>query len=184
MFATGENKKVPKYLPSDPVLIYRALEFITGKNLPLGRVFCEWGSGYGVVACLAAKLGYQSYGIEIDPTMANVSQKLARDLKLEIEVLETTYIPEGYESYTGIGGEYLIKDEEFASRGEAFVSDFRYDGMDREISEIDVFFVYPWPMEEEFMQELFDEIAVEGAILICYHKAGEMYAYRKRGEGL
>ena len=45
--------------------------------------------------------------------------------------------------------------------------------------QVDVFFVYPWPMEQEFMQELFDAVAVEGAILISYHKAGEICAFQK-----
>ena len=183
-FAAGENKRVPKYIPSDPILVYKTLACITNNDLPLGRVFCEWGSGFGVCACLAAKLGYESFGIETNSTLAAYSREMVNDLGINVQVLETSYVPEDYESYSGMGGEYLIKDEKLDSREAQLVSELTYEGMDREIAEIDVFFAYPWPMEQEFMQELFDEIAVEGAILICYHKAGEICVFRKRGENL
>ncbi|MGY8689144.1 MAG: hypothetical protein ACKVHP_15590, partial [Verrucomicrobiales bacterium] len=169
-FATGENKRAPKYIPSDPILFYKGLANVTKNDLPLGRVFCEWGSGFGVCTCLAAKLGYESFGLEINPNLAAYSRELAQDLSLNVQILETSYVPEDYESYSGIGGEFLIKNEKVASRDARVVSELTYEGMDHEIAEIDVFFAYPWPMEQEFMQELFDEIAVEGAILICYHR--------------
>ena len=51
--------------------------------------------------------------------------------------------------------------------------------MDCELADIDVFFVYPWPMEQEFMLQLFEAVAVEGAILLSYHKDGEVVANRK-----
>lgn len=182
LFADRGNLRVPKYMPSDPELFYRALAFITEQDLPLGRVFCEWGCGFGICACIAAKLGYEAYGVELDPKMAAEARSLADDLGIPVEILETSYVPGGYDSYTGVGGECLIKEDRMASRDDRFVSELIYDGMDREIAEIDVFFVYPWPLEQDFMQELFDEIAVEGAILIAFHKSGEILAYRKIGE--
>ena len=182
LFATAGNKRVPKYLPSDPVLFYKALEYLTDSDLPLGRVFCEWGCGFGICACLAAKLGYEAFGIEIDPEMAAAAQRLAKDLNAQVGILETSYIPAGYDSYSGMGGEYLVKSEDIPSRDAGTLPDLRYDGMNCEIAAIDVFFVYPWPMEQEFVQNLFAEIAVEGAILISYHKAGEIFAFRKTGE--
>ena len=183
LFSTGENRRIPKYIPSDPALFYRALEFITDRDLPLGRVFCEWGSGFGVCACLAAELGYESYGIEIDPGLAAASQEFIKALGAGVRILETSYVPDGYESYSGIGGEYLIKDDHLSATPATVVSELSYEGMNHDIADIDVFFVYPWPMEQEFMQDLFDEIAVEGAILVTYHKAGEICAFRKTAEG-
>ena len=180
-FAAGENKRTPKYVPSDPVLFYKVLSSITRNDLPLGKVFCEWGSGFGVCTCIAAMLGYESFGLEINPKLAGYSREMAEDLGIPAQILETSYLPEGYESYSGIGGEYLIQDDKLDSREDHTISELTYEGMDREIAEIDVFFAYPWPMEQEFMHELFGEIAVEGAILICYYKAGDICAYRKLG---
>ena len=182
LFASGGNLQVPRYMPSDPELFFRVLKTMTERNLPLGRVFCEWGCGYGICACIAAKLGYEAYGIELDPRMAKQARSLTDDLGIPIEVLETSYVPDGYDSYSGMGGEVLIKEERMLSRDDRFVSELIYDGMDREIAEIDIFFVYPWPLEQAFMRELFDEIAAEGAILITFHKSGEILAFRKIGE--
>jgi hypothetical protein len=182
LFASGGNRQDPRYMPSDPELFYRVLKTITERNLPLGRVFCEWGCGFGICACIAAKLGYEAYGIELDPRMAKQARSLKDDLGIPIEVLETSYVPDGYDSYSGIGGEVLIKEHQMLSRESHFVSALNYDGMDHEIAEIDIFFVYPWPLEQAFMQELFDEIAVEGAILITFHKSGEILAFRKIDE--
>ncbi|MBC8190653.1 MAG: hypothetical protein H8E75_09515 [Puniceicoccaceae bacterium] len=40
--------------------------------------------------------------------------------------------------------------------------------MDITLDEVDVFFVYPWPGEQEMMLKLFQSVAGEGAILITY----------------
>jgi hypothetical protein len=49
-----------------------------------------------------------------------------------------------------------------------------------DIAAIDLFFAYPWPEEQELMQQLFDAVAMEGAIRIAYHSAKEICIYRKR----
>lgn len=180
LFSTAENKKTPNYLPSDPDVFYRALAYLTENDLTMGNVFCEWGSGFGVCTCLAASLGYDAYGIEIEGSLVEASEDLATHLGVEVSILETSYIPEGYESYSGVGGEYLIR-EDYDAVAYNLVSELAYEGMGCDISDIDVFFVYPWPYQQQFMQELFEEIAVEGAILLAYHKSGEIYAYRKVG---
>jgi hypothetical protein len=179
LFASGDNVLVPRYMPSDPELFFRVLKTITERDLPLGRVFCEWGCGFGICACIAAKLGYESYGIERDPKMAKQARSLTEALEIPIEVLETSYVPDGYDSYTGMGGEVLIKEDPMLSGEARFVAELTYDGMAPAISEIDIFFVYPWPFEQDFMRDLFDEVAGEGAILITFHKSGEILVFRK-----
>jgi hypothetical protein len=57
--------------------------------------------------------------------------------------------------------------------------ELQYDGMACNIADIDLFFAYPWPEEQELMQKLFDAVAMEGAILIAYHSAREICAFRK-----
>ena len=55
----------------------------------------------------------------------------------------------------------------------------RYDDMDIGLDEIDVFFVYPWPGEQEMMLKLFDSVASEDAILIAYYGDQEICLYRR-----
>lgn len=181
-FVRRANRRFPRLIPSDPALVYTALAGVTQQDLPPGRVFCEWGSGFGTATCLAALLGYEAYGIELHAELANISRDMARELEIPVEILCTSYIPEGYDSYAGIGGDDLIKSPMFSHPEDAGNRALRYDGMDCTIAEIDLFFVYPWPEEQELMQKLFDAVAMEGAILIAYYSAREICVYRKMCE--
>jgi hypothetical protein len=180
-FHSERNRKLPKYLPSDPDLLFAVLHSITADDLPLGRVFCEWGSGFGVGTGIAALLGYEAWGIEWEDELVGIAEQLALDLGVEANFLATSYLPEGYESAEGVGGEILIRDAVFTHPDEAAgrVGEIGYEGMDRDLSEVDVFYVYPWPYQQEFMHQLFDELAVEGAILITYLGSGEISVWRK-----
>lgn len=179
LFATNRNRRVPRFLPSDPVLLYRVLDFLTRHDLPAGRNFCEWGSGFGLGACLASLGGYNSYGLEIEEDLVKLARELARDMDIEVETLCTSYFPEGYGSYPAQGGAELMKPEADSHWDEASASVPPYEGMDLEIDEIDLFYVYPWPGEQELMHDLFDAIAAEGAILIAYYGDKDISVYRK-----
>lgn len=178
-FASQGNRRLPHFIPSDAALVFSAIEFVTRHGLSPGQVFCEWGSGFGTGTCLAALLGYEAYGIEIQPELVDISREIVHDLDIQVEILCTSYIPEGYESYSGVGGEDLVKSRTFSYPGDASDLEPRYEGMAFDIAEIDLFFTYPWPEEQELMQKLFDAVAMEGAILIAYHSAKEVCAYRK-----
>jgi hypothetical protein len=181
LFDSERNKRTPKFIPSNHELFYAALAYITERDMPLGRVYCEWGSGVGVGTCIASLLGYEAYGIEIEPSLADMSRDLAADSGIDVEIIEGSYIPDGFESYGGVGGEGLVLPENFIG-GEAGGAAPSYEGMTFATDEIDVFFVYPWPGEQEFMQELFGALACEGAILIAYYGDNEICAYRKTAE--
>ena len=170
-------------MPSEAELVYAAIDHVTRLGLPPGRVFCEWGSGFGTGACIAALLGYEAYGIEIQPELVDISREIALDLDIPVEILCTSYLPEGFESYSGVGGEDLVESRAFGYPEEAMELDLQYEGMAYNIAEIDLFFVYPWPEEQELMQQLFDAVAMEGTILIAYHSAKEICAYRKLFDG-
>ena len=61
---------------------------------------------------------------------------------------------------------------------EAAVAVPAYEGMDLELDEIDVFYVYPWPGEQELMHDLFQAVAADGAILVTYYGNKDICAYR------
>jgi hypothetical protein len=178
-FASRSQRRFPRFVPSDAALVFAALDYVTRHALVAGRVFCEWGSGFGTATCLAALLGYEAYGLEIEPELAQLSSDMARELGIPVEILCTSYIPEGYESYSGVGGEDLVNVDMFSFPGADIDPALQYDGMGIDIAAIDLFFVYPWPDEQELMQKLFDAVAGEDAILIAYHSAKEICVYRK-----
>jgi hypothetical protein len=64
------------FVPSDYEQVWRLLD-----ALPRGR-FCEWGSGFGIVTGLAAMLGFDVCGIEVDGRLAEASRQLLAEFGL------------------------------------------------------------------------------------------------------
>jgi hypothetical protein len=62
---------IPGFVPSDFARVYGALRALAAGDVAPGDRFCEWGSGFGVVACLAAILDFDTYGIEIESDLVD-----------------------------------------------------------------------------------------------------------------
>ena len=169
------NKRYSRYVASEPAQVYAALKHVRDEGLALGERFIEWGSGFGVATCLAAQLGFEATGIELEDGLVAIAESLAEKHQTGAKFIATTYIPEGYISYDHVGGSDIVPDESFGHQAEPP----RYDGMDIGLDEIDVFFVYPWPSEQEMMLKLFQSVASEDAILIAYYGDQEICIYRK-----
>lgn len=176
-FESGLGRRYPRYLPSDPAIVYSAMASLKESGDLRGNVFCEWGCGFGIATCMASLIGYEAYGIELEPGLAELATRLAADLDISAEILCTSFLPEGYEECQGVGGKDLLVPEATttATRGERVDTTPIYDGLDP--GEVDLFFVYPWPGQEEFVMDLFDAVSSEDAILLVYHSDGEINAY-------
>lgn len=170
------NKRFPRYVPSEPAQVYAALRHVTEQGLPLGDTFIEWGSGFGVGTGFAAMLGYEAHGIEIEETLVEKAEALLADQGLDAEFLPVSYIPDGFISYDALSGHDIVRDDSF---GHSVDGNPRYEGMEFDIEEVDLFFVYPWPGEQEMMLKLFDAVAGEGAILVAYYGDRDISLYRK-----
>ncbi|MEM8868082.1 MAG: class I SAM-dependent methyltransferase [Verrucomicrobiota bacterium] len=170
------NKRYPRYIASEPAQVYAALKYVRDQELALGDSFIEWGSGFGVATSLAAQLGYDATGIELEEGLVEIARQIAANHQVDSDFIATSYIPEGYISYDMIGGSDIVPDDSF---GHELGHSPIYEDMDLPINEIDVFFVYPWPGEQEMMLKLFDALSGEGAILITYYGDKEVCLYRK-----
>ena len=126
---------------------------------------------------LAAQLGYEATGIELEEGLVEIAESLAETHQTGAEFIHTSYIPEGYISYEHIGGTDIVPDDSFDHHS----GPARYEEMDIGLDEIDVFFVYPWPGEQEMMLKLFESVASEDAILIAYYGDKEICIYRATG---
>lgn len=58
--------------------------------LPRGR-FCEWGSGLGIVTGLAAMLGFEAHGIEMDAELCRMSRELLDSNGLKASITQGDY---------------------------------------------------------------------------------------------
>jgi hypothetical protein len=178
-FADNDDHQAPRFVPSVPEIVFAALDEVTKQNLPPNRIFCEWGSGFGTATCMAALLGYQAYGLEIEEELVWLSRAIARRLGIPVEIICTSMFPKGYDSHSGVGGVELVRPESLSDDNDNNQSPLRYDGMDIDIAEIGLFFAYPWPEERELIQELFDAVAAAEAILVAYHTDKQVCVFRK-----
>lgn len=130
----------------------------------LGLRFVELGSGVGSIAILADLLGFESYGIEVDRELFETSLALAEEFDAKVELVEGSFVP-----------------LEFMDSVEHFDDEFPtpIDGADAfaelglQLEDFDLIYLYPWPGEEEWYQELLERYAGAHARQLVYsHKDG------------
>ncbi len=161
---------VPGFVPSDFERVYSVLHDLAAEELTPGKLFCEWGSGFGVVACLAAMLEFDACGIEIDGTLVAEARQLADDFDLPVQFDRGSFIPNDAEPGDAYG--WLSIDD----------SD-THDELGLAPDDFDVIFAYPWPDEERLTEDLFERYARPGAVLVTYHGGDEFQLRRKKGRG-
>jgi hypothetical protein len=167
------SSRVPGFVPSDFASVYRGLRGLASANLTAGNLFCEWGSGFGVVACLAAMLDFDTVGIEIDGELVDEAQHLAADFGLAVEFIHGSFIPKGSEIYADARGEFAWLVTEETQTNEEL-------GLDPD--DFNVVFAYPWPDEEALTEKLFERYAGPGALLMTYHGGDDLRLRRRIGK--
>lgn len=162
---------IPAFVPSDYARAYNILSALNEANVAAGNLFCEWGSGFGVVACLAAMLDFDACGIEIEDDLVAEARRLASDFDLPVEFIRGSFIPKGSErSMEHVEGFAWLATDEDDLLGELELSS----------TDFDVVFAYPWPDEEVAIASIFEQHARAGALLVSYHEGDDMRLRRKK----
>lgn len=164
------RERVTGFVSSDFACVYRALRAIEAADLLAGRWVCEWGSGFGVVACLAVMLGFEAWGVEVDRRLVAEARLLAADFDLPVEFVAGSYLPAPTEQPRQAETDFAWLDTSARSG---------YDEIDLTPADFDLIFAYPWPDEETFVNDLFDRHARPGAVLLTYNGGEEVRAFRK-----
>lgn len=159
-FTRSRRPRIDNFVTSDFRQVDAALDWIVQQRLLCGNSFCEWGSGFGVVAMLAALRGLNSFGIEIEPSLVEEAAALAEDHGIEVEFATGSFITESGRAVMEAGGETQHVETETPAA---------YDTLGCQICDFDLIFAFPWPGEEEHWFELFDRFACDGALLLSYH---------------
>ncbi len=162
--------RVPGFVPSDFTRVYGILRALAEADLAPGKLFCEWGSGFGVVACLAALLEFDACGIEIDRELVYAGQELAADFDLPVEFVCGSFIPRGAKVSVNTDGGFAWLTTE---------SDSAHDELGLATDDFSIIFAYPWPDEEPVIEDLFDRYAAVGAILVTYHGGSDFLVRQK-----
>jgi len=161
--------RVPAFVPSNYPGAYAVLKGLIASPKLRGNRFCEWGSGFGVVACLAAELGFEAYGIEIDGELVAAARRLAEDYHFEAEFAQGSFVPRGGDDRVHAAGSYAWLTTD---------SDFVYSDLGHTPDDFDLIFAYPWPDEEAVTADLFERFAGTGALLATY--TGEGFRVRRK----
>ncbi|RPI63674.1 MAG: hypothetical protein EHM48_02075 [Planctomycetaceae bacterium] len=162
---------VHAFVPSDFPLVYGALRYVADANLSAGPLFCEWGSGAGVITCMAAMLGFSASGVEFERILVELANQLADRHKIPAAFYHGNLVPHGGQRIAEQTGEF----EWLAVGGPD-----PYDQMGLEIDDFDMIFAYPWPGEEQVIRRLFERFAADGALLMTYNGGEGIHLYRKR----
>ena len=163
------------FVPSNYPVIYGCLKSIYDSRLVCGDRFCEWGSGVGVVASLAAMVGYESYGIEYDGNLCRVAEGIRAAFDVPVKLVHGSFIPEGVEDL--IDDAFVSYDGELALHTGA---DRAYDEIGYAIRDFDLIFAYPWPNDIELTYKIFDRCAAQAALLLVYYDDAAIALYRKQ----
>jgi hypothetical protein len=170
---THRNNPATGFVPSDYAMVYRTLDAVrrevAGSMLP-GNAFCEWGSGLGVITCLAAMTGYDAVGIEIEPRLVETSLTLAREYHLPVRIVQGSYVPDGHELVDDFNDSHVMTLEHGRDA---------YEELGLDPDDFDCIFAYPWPGEDDLVSSIFDRYAARGAMLITFHGQDGVMLRRK-----
>lgn len=137
--ASGQGN-IPQFVPADGRVSWNVLNSVVQHAFADRKpVFCEWGSGLGLVTMLASLIGMSATGIEIEEELVDLSLGLSRQYAIPATFINASIYP---------------------SDNPDLSIDYR---------QVELFFAYPWPNEIALMTKLFKDVGVSGAILIVYH---------------
>lgn len=134
-----------------------------------GPMFCEWGSGFGVITMLASMLGFEAYGIEVQSELVLAAEELANDFSCDVRFAHGSFVSSQDSDLTASAEHSWWHDDDGTS----------YEDLDLEPQDFDVFFAYPWPGEEPLFEALFLRYASDGAILLTYHDTSGVLVQRR-----
>lgn len=166
-----DDDPIPGFVSSDGLAVWRALKEIDARGLAPGPYFLEWGSGLGLATAIASFVGFQAAGIEIEARLVQAAKALAKPFAPRARYAAGSFIPAALELDVEPPEEmdWLVLGAEPA-----------YDELDLEPDEVDLFYAYPWPGEEDRIFHLFRDVAARGALLLTWHGIEGMRLQRLR----
>ena len=169
-YMLADESVIENFVPCDFHLLDQSLTWIEQNHLLTGSRFCEFGSGFGVAALLAAMHGMESVGIEIESTLVEQSSNLADDLGLAARFYCGSFVPR---DISGI--RKLAFEMEHVETHEGDV----YEEIGLDLDDFDLFFAFPWPGEEHFFEAVFQAGAADNSLLLSYRGRNGMHLLRK-----
>jgi hypothetical protein len=134
-----------------------------------GVRFLEWGSATGVIAIMASLLGFEAFGIALDPGLVAVARGLAARFDSDARFAVGSFLPAGYEWRPRSG------DGRLGTIGHGVSG---YLELGHPLEDFDVVFAFPWSGEEAMMHDLMRCHGGRDARLLFYGVSGGVEVFR------
>jgi len=154
------------FMPSDYERVLRTLLALRAPGLR----FLEWGSATGVITIMADLLGFEAYGIEIDPELVDIARGLAERSDSDARFAVGSFLPDGYEWMSDTGDARLGTIGRGASG---------YPELGRCLEDFDLVFGFPWEGEMPIMHDVMRRRGGSGASFLLYHSTEGIQVYRR-----
>ncbi|HVG45918.1 MAG TPA: hypothetical protein VM890_14350 [Longimicrobium sp.] len=159
------RKEFHPFVPADYA---RMLQLLLALRAP-GLRFLEWGSATGVITIMADLLGFEAYGIELDPELVEIARGLAERFGSGARFAAGSFIPAGYQWKPRTG------DARTGTIGQG-VSGYAQLGL--ALHDFDLVYAYPWDGEDPMMHDLLRARGRPGARLVLAGGAEGVRVYR------
>lgn len=134
-----------------------------------GLRFLEWGSATGVITIMADLLGFEAYGIELDPDLVRIARGLAERYRSRARFTPGSFLPTGYE--------WKPRNSDFKVRyvGGGISA---YPEMGHPLDDFDLVYGFPWAAEARLMLDLMRAYGNPDARLIIHDVDQGILVYR------
>ena len=164
------KKPLPQYIECDFDYVARALQACVRADLVDGRLFCEWGCGFGIVTGVAALLGLDAVGIEAEEFLCSQARVLLDNNNVQAEIWQGNFLPSGAAGLAEEADPLVSLTHKIPAA---------YAAHDMPLSDFALVFVYPWPGEEHFLRAVFDRFARPGALMLQFRGPFHVELFRK-----
>jgi hypothetical protein len=131
--------------------------------------FLEWGAATGVITIIADLLGFEAYGIELEPDLVATARALATKFDSRARFVIGSFLPTGY----------VWRSRDGDSRtGTLGTGESGYRQLGFGLDDFDVVFGYPWDGEQDLMLDLMNRYGRPDATLLINHTIEGVVAYR------
>ncbi len=167
------RRPIEQYVACDFRDVWRALLAIRDQGLAGGKLFCEWGCGFGIVTALAYQLGWEAIGIEAEPFLVEQAKLFLTEEKISAEIWNGNFLPRGSEQLARQQADHASLFHRVPSA---------YENRDLAIDDFAIVFAYPWPGEDGFLKDVFEAYAADEALLLLFLGPYELELYRKESK--
>lgn len=150
--------RIPAFTATSGLAAWRGLCAVREVLDDPGDSFCEWGSGSGLVTCVADMLGWKATGLEIEPRLVDAARGLATAHGHDAAFHVASYKPVGFP--------------------DAVSADALDTGHGFGLFDFDVIYAYTWPAEVETVTEFVANNAAPGTLFLRYRGGMDFKVFR------